>query len=433
MPCALQKISRNKMDFDNDADASKKLSELGIEHGTLLQLDLATPNGDTQPSTASATIPSMQPPSGTTAGSNRGRRRRGTTMADLEAERSEFEVILETPGPAACEYLIVSPDAGRGFSDYVLDEVEFEERRIALLYGRYVDEQASGGKRGVIVDVVYEPPQECTAEIMRLDSSTAAAAELKRAAAVAAALGLKPVGFAYAHPPRLHTLEPSELVSLVEQRSHACEIDPLAKELFVGVRFRAILEGEPIDGDVTAEAYQPTRQAADLVCKKVLTTCTAAMASTDDKGEQADPAGQVALLPASKLSFKIGPKTEPSADLSYFISRVHDLGKPYTPPSFGTFRHAFPVANRGQAPFRKFHLRTFLERQYQAGLQFASLIVDFQLLLFVSEAMPQNMFTKLCNALMVVGSGTRGKIRDTSLADIDAAELWLRNYAGIGA
>ena len=128
------------------------------------------------------------------------------------------------------------------------------------------------------------------------------------------------------------------------------------------VRFRAVYEGEPIDGDVTAEAYQPTTQAAELVGKSVL---------IDGPPTEEGELGQLALTPSSKLEFKIGPELVKTADGSYFVSRVHDMAKPYVPPDFGSFRHSFPIANRGQAPLRKFHLRTYMERQREAGFRSA--------------------------------------------------------------
>ena len=84
-------------------------------------------------------------------------------MADFEDERKAFEVVLETPGAATCQFVAVEPGAGTAFADFVLDN-EFEECRVALLFGRFVEPPVGGGKRGVYVDVVYEPPQECSAE-----------------------------------------------------------------------------------------------------------------------------------------------------------------------------------------------------------------------------------------------------------------------------
>lgn len=420
-PVERQRIARSPggaSALDAAADAGTSLSALGIKHGSMLHLELAPQAGSsssTAPPAAPATAPS--PPA-----APRGRRRRGTTMADFEDERKAFEVVLETPGAATCQFVAVEPGAGTAFADFVLDN-EFEECRVALLFGRFVEPPVGGGKRGVYVDVVYEPPQECSAEAIVLDESDDAAAEVSRAHALAASLGMRLVGIAYAHPPRHHTLEASEVALIVAQRAVALEADAAAKGLFVGMRFRPVYEGEPIDGDVTAEAYQPTEQAAELASKGVLVGC-------DPAGEHA---GHASLAPSSGLSFKLGPKTEDVADLSYFVARVHDLSQPYVAPACGALRRAFPVANRGGAPLRKFHLRGFLDKQREAGLPFATSALDFQLLLHVSSLLPPDVFRALCEALPVVSGSSSKKARDAAANAIAEAEAWLVKYAGSAA
>ena len=127
------------------------------------------------------------------------------------------------------------------------------------------------------------------------------------------------------------------------------------------------------------------------------------------------------------------PKEEKVADLSYFMARVHDLAQPYEPPSFGPFRRAFPVANRGGAPLRKFHLRGFLEKQSAAGLDFTTSALDFQLLLHVSSLLPSKVFQGLCEALPVVKASSSKKARDAAAKAIGEAEAWLGSYAGVGS
>lgn len=61
------------------------------------------------------------------------------------------------------------------------------------------------------MDVFYELPQEATADGFELSQTREAAAQLARAAQVAARLGLKPVGWAFAHPPRAHEVSVTEL------------------------------------------------------------------------------------------------------------------------------------------------------------------------------------------------------------------------------
>lgn len=426
-PLARQTLSRNPS--SEPMETERALSDLGIEHGTMLHLKLApattsstTPKGSAAPeaeadaSSAPASSEIATSASTSSAAARGRRRRRSQTMAELEEERKAFEVVLETPPAARCDYLSVAPAAGKEFADFVLDN-EFEDRRIALLYGRW-ESDTEREKRGVQVDVVYEPPQACDEATMEIAHGEAAAAEVRRASALAEALGLRLVGFAYAHPPRYHTMEAAELAHIVTHRTAAVAADPEAASLFVGVRFRAVLEGEAIDGEVTAEAYQPTEQATELVGKGVLIDCAA-------------EEGHAALTEASGLQFKLGPELQSSADLSYFVSRVHDLAKPYVPPPFGAFRHTFPHANRGGAPLRKFHLRTFLERQREAGVPFREVAVDFQLLMHVASLMPTPLFNELCAALPKAADSGSRKAREEGGRALLKVERWLCEYAGI--
>jgi len=400
-----------------EADAESSLRELGVAHGTVLHLDLAP----AAPRSATATDVKSPPPPPLASGSGgRVRRRRGTTMADFEAERAQFEIVLDTPKPAACSYVAVDRLAAKRFSDFLLD-TEFEERRIAFLYGRWADREALGsGRAGVNVDVVYEPPQECSATAMAVANDTAAQAEIERAGTIAKSLGLTFVGFAYAHPPRYHLMEIDELSAIVRHRTKAIAADSRAADLFVGMSFRPVYEDEPIDADVTAEVYQPTEQFTSLVTERGEALVDAGVI---------DGGGHAGFTQESGLSFKMGPDTKPTADASYFFARVHDLAKPYDPPPYGSLRAAFPAANRG-APLRKFHLRTFLAKQREAGLPFATTIADFQLLLHASAFLPAQTLRRLCTAVASAGTASR-TVRTEREAALKEAERLLYEYAGL--
>ncbi len=244
--------------------------------------------------------------------------------------------------------------------------------------------------------------------------------QLARAHTIAQGLGLRLVGMAYAHPPRFHTMEASELVQLARQRARALEADTAAARLFVGMRFRPVYDDEPLDADVTAEVYQPTEQLCELALERDVVR----------DGGVVEGSGQLRLDEASGLAFKIGAETHPTADASYFFARVHDLAKPYAPPAAGALRSAFPAANRG-APLRKFHLRTFLAKQREAGVPFESTIRDFQLLLHASALLPRDVLERTCAAL--ASTGTTQTVRDKRAAALDEVERLLCEAAGMDA
>ena len=391
----------------SEANGARSLRELGIVHGSMLHLTAA----------ASAPPPPTSAASTTSTGAARSRRRKHTTMADFEAERSQYEVVLDTPKPASCSYVAVERQAAKRFSDYLLD-LEFETRRVALLFGRWERATSPDGKSGVHVDVVYEPPQTCSATEVSIDDDDAGTDELMRAHAIAKGLGLSLVGIAYAHPPRFHAMEALELAFLARQRAKAIEADVAAAQLFVGMRFRPVYDDEPLDADVTAEVYQPTEQLCQLVLERDVVR----------DGGVLEGSGQLRLDAASKLEFKIGAQTQPTADASYFFARVHDLAKPYTPPAAGALRCAFPAANRG-APLRKFHLRTFLVKQREAGVPFESTIRDFQLLLQASTLLPREVLERTCAAL--AGTGTTQTVREKRTAALEEVERLLCQAAGL--
>lgn len=433
LPVAKQRLSKSpkgEQPLDAEADGAKSLEELGIAHGAMLHLELpAEPTaaaksssddaGEAAPASSDAPAPTSPAPP---PRAQQGRRTRSTTMADYVDAKSANEVVLEPPTASKCDYVAVEPAAAKAFSDFLLER-DFGERRVALLYGRWVDPPpASGEKRGVLVDVIYEPAQLCDAASLAVDESADASAERKRADALAASLGLRLVGVAFAHPPRHHTLEPAELalVAALQQQAIDDAADDksaaaAAAELFVGVLFRAVHEGEGLDGDATAEVYQPTPQARELLARGALAPA-------------ADAARR--LVPSEPLDFKVGPKVEPTVDLSYFVTRIRDLAKPYAAPACGALRGAFPVANRG-APLRKFHLRTFLQRQREAEVPFDACARDFQLLLHAAGVLPEPTLAKLCGALAVEGTPSRA-VREANAAAISAAERALADYAGLG-
>ncbi len=265
-----QRLSRGgqgRDPFDSEADAQKTLKELGLEHGSTIHVERVT--GSTGSSAAGASSSGARasaapapPPPRTSGGAARQRAKRSRSMRDIEDEAAARAIALSTPKAPNVTYVSVDPKASERFVEYLLD-TEFEERRYAYLFGSFSAD--SKEREGVCVDVVYEPPQECDADAMAAEAGEAAEQQLAHAQAIAKALGLSWVGMAYAHPPRSHVCEATELRFLTAAAAEAAELDPEASRRFVGVRFRPVYEGEQIDGDVTAEAYQPTEQCAKFV------------------------------------------------------------------------------------------------------------------------------------------------------------------------
>ena len=365
--------------LDLAADGARPLSELGVVHGTVLHLS------DSVAVDARASVAGKQAEAAAAGGGGGGgggaRRRKSVTMQQYMDERAEVEVVMKAPPPARCKFVSIDARASKDFADHVL-ALEFDEMRFALLYGASAD----GG--GVRVDAFYEPPQRCTRKAIVLDDDDDAAAEAARAAAVAASLGLRVVGVAFAHPPRGALFKADELSRVAAHAAAAVDADADAADTFVVVKFRPVYDGEDLDGDVTAEVYQLTEQCAELAAKGALRGCK-------------KPAGAVRLSPESGLELKSGADIVPHIDAQYFVSRVHDMTQPYTSPLRSG---AFPHANRGFT-VRKLHLKKYLQSQRDASVPFADVATDVQLLLYAATVLPPKEHAALCAAVAARAAG----------------------------
>jgi hypothetical protein len=152
------------------------------------------------------------------------------------------------------------------------------------------------------------------------------------------------------------------------------------------------------------QIYQPTPQGEKLLKQRKLVA--------------AATRGHAALRPDLKGDFELDGKFAPSVEAIYFLSRVHDLHKPYTSP----LRTAFPPANRGP-PLRKLHVRSYLSKAAEAGTAFADVAADFHFLLHTASLLPEETALALCKA---VSAGRGG-----SKAALKRAEKLLREYAGL--
>lgn len=97
-----------------------------------------------------------------------------------------------------------------------------------------------------------DAPQADASQVELLETAEARA-EIARAREIARALGLKEVGWAYAHPPRVAGFTAYELSKMCAAQTAATADEEEAATLFVSVRFRPVYENEPIEGEVTAE------------------------------------------------------------------------------------------------------------------------------------------------------------------------------------
>jgi hypothetical protein len=199
------------------------------------------------------------------------------------------------------------------------------------------------------------------------------------AADLAAALGLQRVGVAFATPPR----DPEQVFTAAELQ-HLCEQAAATRDAggaFLGLRYRAVMDGEDLPGLVTAEAYEPTQQCEELAATGLI------------GGDTAE--GTIALVPEKQLIIENRPAA--GGDSAFFVSRIHDCSGPHTSP----LRSAFP---QGSGGLRKLHVRKWLQKE-EASVPWPELAADWGFLLHVAGILPPPDYRAL---LEVVSWRVRG-------------------------
>ena len=213
--------------------------------------------------------------------------------------------------------------------------------RFALLYGA----SAEGG--GVRVDAFYEPPQRCMSKRDRRDDDDDAAAEAARAAAVAASLGLRVVGVAFAHDGIRAARSKADAAQPRRgaRGGGAVDADADAADTFVVVKFRPL-----------ARRHGPRRRRRPPRC----TSSPSSAPNLGGEGRAARRKKPAAYSAGASreaeagLALKSGAPSCRTSPRSTGRSVVHDMTQPYTSPLRGGRRR--PHANRGFT-VRKLHLK----------------------------------------------------------------------------
>lgn len=263
-----------------------------------------------------------------------------TSFLDYRSQR-EYKLV-NLPDPH-CLYVSVDPGASNSFLAN-MQSVDFACQRAGLLYGRFTSDG------GVQVDAIYEPLQDCTDSAIALKEDPLAT----RAHALAGHLGLQLVGWIFAHPPRAYAFTINEVILAAQLQQRALDAaqqaaapgaaaaekgageapEVLPAQRFVTLKARLVMEGEAIEGVATVEAYQMSEQ------------CLALVRADAFKQSGTDP--RCAKTAKSDCFFLIEQKESRKATAEHFVSRVHDLSRPYSSP----LRTGFPGAQRAAAPPR---------------------------------------------------------------------------------
>ena len=277
---------------------------------------------------------------------------------------------------AVCKGVVLDTNSCVNFQSY-LQQLGWRQGRCGVLYGTYDDESK------VTVDFIYEPDQvgdETGARAYDYDDddddeeddddamtakdqekSSKEEREKRRAEAavvdsIAEVMGLRKVGFIFAHPPREKNFvfSGSEAIRAATLQLH--DADGVEKTPFVTVKVTVNEEGES-----QFEAYQVSLQCMAMVAEGAL-------------GVTDDDLASCAIHPS--FTAVVEGKGAPSVDTNFFLCNV-----PVTQRQSDIFTHAsFPKEHR-LVP----QTRDDLKRRIQASPNLIANLADFSLLLFLAN------------------------------------------------
>ncbi|CAD5192910.1 unnamed protein product [Musa acuminata subsp. malaccensis] len=325
-------------------DPSVRLSSLPLAHGSILYLSY--PAGLRR---AAAAVPT--PPPFTPAGSF-GRRK--MTIDDLMARQVRV-ARQESPHCAAASF---DRDAANAFQLYVADTLAFAVKRAGFLYG-HVDEAA----HSVVVDFVYEPPQQGSEDAATLfrDPDEEALVE-----AIAAGLGMRRVGFIFSQAvgrkagTAEYTMSGREVLQAAEMQAEG----GIPEWVTAIVKLKV---GEDGAADVHFEAFQMSDTCIRLFKEGWLLT---------EFGEDDDP-----RVSKMKKDVVVGVKDTREVDNDFFLVPVKISDHQ------GPLSSSFPIENRITAVTLR-TLKNHLDRTKHLPL--VKRISDFHLLLLLSRLLDVN-------------------------------------------
>ncbi|KAM0878605.1 hypothetical protein ACQ4PT_034764 [Festuca glaucescens] len=267
------------------------------------------------------------------------------TMDDLIAR----QIRVTRQEAPLCSAASFDRDSANAFQLYVAESLAFAVKRAGFLYGR-VDAET----KEVLVDFIYEPPQNGTEDVLQLMRD---ATEEARVDAIADGLGMRRVGLVFTQAVGRKASETGEYTMSNREVVQAAQ---LQAEGGIPEWVTAVVKlevGDDGSGDVHFEAFQMSEVCVKLFKDGVLET---------EIGDSDDP-----RLSKMRKEVIAGGKDTMEVDNDFFLVPVK-ISDHQGPLSTG-----FPIENRGLPLATK--LRAHLDRAKH--LPFVKRISDFHLLL----------------------------------------------------
>jgi len=253
------------------------------------------------------------------------------------------------------------------FQRYVVGDLEFGKHRVGIMYGRVEDGH-------VFCDVIYEPPQEGSADSYNLLPDPDEA-NVDR---VASLLGLRKVGVVFTAKPRKCIFSSEDIALSCSQHAQANKEHGFD---FARSLVSAVITRNETTGSVVFEAYQISDQCTDMHAKGVLPKPRNPNKSYSRTSED--------VLVERKPTQKV--------DNDFFINTI--AVKTHEAPLFGKREAEFNVENRpgvNQNPLEVKHILTCHKTKpmYEQ-------LRDFHMLLYLSQKLPgQTDMAEICKCVL---------------------------------
>ncbi|CAN0145288.1 unnamed protein product [Scytosiphon promiscuus] len=332
------------------------------------------------------------------------------TLADFTEMNDQFTFRLKKPEKGVCTKVTLDSAACNSFQSFVR-QFGFHRARMGYLYGQFTDDDTK-----VRVECVYEPPQENYPEGFQVSEDPKG----DTVEALAGLLGLKRVGWIFAHPPREEgfLFSSAEVITAATLQLEAA--DGINDTPFVTVKVTA-----EEDGSAHFDAFQVSKQCMEMVAEGALEvgenpghcvvpkTFTAIVEMKEAK-EPPDP-----ILPSIALPTHLPqPPAEKKVDATMFLNTV-----PIEQHESAKFLHDFPRANRDGVMQTWDDVKRQLGRAGGQGFTYVDVISDFHLLLFLTAFLDmQTDMPKICDSVV-----DREKPLD------DGFKFLINNFAGLDA
>lgn len=323
------------------------------------------------------------------------------TLNEFVAMDEQFVFKMKRQDKAVCSRVSVDVPSIQNFQSY-LQRFQFARKRFAFLYGRYEEPSSDNNDSSspsVVVEAIYEPPQEPDADAAEGFEQLEDPLE-EKVEEIAKLLGLQKVGWIFGHPPR-----DDGIVLTTAEVIMAAELQLEAAGGVEETSFVTIKVGQAKDGTVGVEAFQVSQQCMAMVAEEALEIGT-------------DPG--VCVVHETFTAIQEGKESK-TIDNNFFLTVV-----PIVQHTSEVFVSQFPRINRDlddRAP-SKDEMKRQLSKSGTAGWTFVDLVSDFNLLIYMTEFLDIRAdFPKICQSVKdrEVPLDDGYKIIIASMAGLDGA------------